>query len=117
MPAKRLLTWLNLGTSKFHDWRDRYGKVNEHNGWVPRDHWLEDWEKRAVLDFHNRYPLDGYHDWSNSQWCELNDRSSCPKTLLRQLTQGDMAGCSGRTIRRVAIGQSEAIHFLVDVVC
>jgi hypothetical protein len=22
--------------------RDRYGKVNEHNGWVPRDFWLED---------------------------------------------------------------------------
>jgi len=19
------------------DWRERYGKVNEHNGWVPRD--------------------------------------------------------------------------------
>mgnify|MGYP006871988189 CR=1 FL=1 len=23
----------------------RYGKANEHNGQVPRDHWLEDWEK------------------------------------------------------------------------
>jgi transposase len=21
-------------------WRERYGKVNEHNGWVPRDFWL-----------------------------------------------------------------------------
>ena len=19
------------------DWRERYGRVNEHNGWVPRD--------------------------------------------------------------------------------
>ena len=27
---------------KFYDWRERYGKVNEHNGWVPRDFWLED---------------------------------------------------------------------------
>ena len=24
--------WLGFGTSKFHDWKDRYGKVNEHNG-------------------------------------------------------------------------------------
>jgi len=32
LPAKRLLGWLGLGTSKFHDWKNRYGKVNEHNG-------------------------------------------------------------------------------------
>jgi putative transposase len=60
LPAKSLLAWLDLGTSKFHNWRSRYGKVNEHNGWIPRDHWLEDWEKRAILDFHDRHPLDGY---------------------------------------------------------
>ena len=60
LPAKRLLRWLDLGTSKFHDWRARYGRVNEHNGWIPRDHWLEDWEKKAILDFHDLHPLDGY---------------------------------------------------------
>jgi putative transposase len=60
MPAKRLLAWIGLGTSKFHTWKDRYGKVNEHNGQVPRDWWLEDWEKAAILDFHERHPLDGY---------------------------------------------------------
>jgi putative transposase len=37
-----------------------YGKVNEHNGKVPRDWWLEDWEKRAIVDFHDRHPLDRY---------------------------------------------------------
>jgi putative transposase len=49
-----------LGTSKFHDWKHRYGKANEHNGMVPRDWWLEDWEKRAILDYHDRHPLEGY---------------------------------------------------------
>jgi transposase InsO family protein len=49
-----------LGTSKFHDWKHRYGKVNEHNGLVPRDWWLEDWEKRAVVEYHDRHPLEGY---------------------------------------------------------
>jgi len=49
-----------LGTSKFHDWKHRYGKVNEHNGMVPRDWWLEDWEKRAIVDYHERHPLEGY---------------------------------------------------------
>ena len=58
--AKTLLAWLELGTSKFHSWEDRYGKVNEHNGNVPLDHWLEDWEKTAIVDFHDRHPLEGY---------------------------------------------------------
>jgi hypothetical protein len=30
IPACRLLGWMELGTSKFHDWKQRYGKVNEH---------------------------------------------------------------------------------------
>jgi putative transposase len=60
LPARRLLGWLGLGTSKFHDWKHRYGKANEHNGKVPRDWWLEDWEKKAILDYHDRHPLDGY---------------------------------------------------------
>jgi putative transposase len=55
-----LLLWLGLGTSKWHDWKKRYGKVNEHNAWIPRDHWLEGTEKQAILDFHDRYPLEGY---------------------------------------------------------
>lgn len=60
LPARRLLGWLCLGGSKFHDWKLRYGKVNEHNGQIPRDAWLEDWEKQAILDFHDRHPLEGY---------------------------------------------------------
>lgn len=60
LPAKRLLGWIGLGTSKFHQWRDRYGQVNAHNGKIPRDWWLEEWEKRAILDYFDRHPLEGY---------------------------------------------------------
>jgi len=60
IPAVRLVGWAGLGRSKFFDWKSRYGKVNEHNGWIPRDHWLEDWEEKAILDFHQQNPLEGY---------------------------------------------------------
>jgi putative transposase len=60
LPAKTLLGWLGLPTSKFHDWKKRYGSVNEHNGKIPRDFWLEEWEKQAIVDFHDRHPLEGY---------------------------------------------------------
>jgi putative transposase len=58
--AGRLVGWLGVSSSKFYDWRERYGRVNEHNGWVPRDFWLEDWEKQAILNFHWKNPLEGY---------------------------------------------------------
>ena len=51
---------MELGASKYHQWKDRYGKANEHNAEVPRDWWLEDWEKAAILNFHDRHPLAGY---------------------------------------------------------
>jgi putative transposase len=60
VPARRMLRWLELGSSKFHQWKERYGMANEHNGQVPRDWWLEDWEKQAILDYHDRHPLNGY---------------------------------------------------------
>jgi len=58
--AGRFIQWLSIRASKFYDWRERYGKVNEHNSWVPRDFWLEQWEKQAILDFHWKNPLEGY---------------------------------------------------------
>jgi len=60
LPAKRLVSWLDLGQSKFSAWKSRYGTLNEHNGWIPRDHWLEEWEKAAMVDFERQYPLEGY---------------------------------------------------------
>jgi len=52
--------WLGIAASKFYDWRQRYGQANEHNGWVPRDFWLEAREKQAIIDFHLKNPLEGY---------------------------------------------------------
>lgn len=60
MPQKKLLAWLELSPSKFHNWAQRYGKANEHNGNIPRDYWLEDWERQAIIDFHHQHPLNGY---------------------------------------------------------
>lgn len=44
----------------FHQWKERYGKAIENNAAVPRDHWLTDDEKAAILAFHERHPLEGY---------------------------------------------------------
>ena len=57
---QRFIGWLGIAASKFHDWRTRYGLANEHNALVPRDWWLEPWEKTAILEFHQAHLLEGY---------------------------------------------------------
>lgn len=60
MPVTRILEWMGVPEGTYYKWRERYGKINEHNGWIPRDHWLDDWEKQAILQFHWEHPLEGY---------------------------------------------------------
>ena len=77
--AGQFIGWLDITASKFYDGRERYGKVNEHNGWVPRDFWLEDWEKRAIVGFHLKNPLEGcrrltFHDARRGHRGEESDQ-------------------------------------------
>ena len=60
LPVKNFIAWIGIARGKFYEWKKRYGKVNEHNGKVPRDHWLEDWEKEAIIDYFDKHPLEGY---------------------------------------------------------
>ena len=55
-----LLHGLELATSKYHSWQDRYGTDNAHNGKIPRDYWVQDWEKRKIIDFYHEHQTDGY---------------------------------------------------------
>ena len=60
IPGIRLISWFRISSSKYYNWQERYGRANEHNGLIPRDFWLENWEKQAIIDFHHQNPLEGY---------------------------------------------------------
>ena len=83
-----LVLWLGLSLSKFYDWRKRYGKVNEHNACIPRDHWLTDAEKQAILDYERQYPLEGYRRLT---FMMLDDdvAAASPATVYRVLKSAD----------------------------
>lgn len=49
-----------MGKSKFYTWIERYGKANEHNAHIPRDYWIEDWERDAIIRFAIDNPTEGY---------------------------------------------------------
>jgi putative transposase len=77
------LLWIGIATSKWHSWKQRYGKANEHNAWIPRDHWLEPEEKQAIINFHALYPLEGY------------------RRLTFMMLDADVVACSPASVYRV----------------
>ena len=81
--AGRFLPWVGIGTSKFHDWKARFGKVNEHNAWVPRDHWLTDVEREGICGFARQHRLDGY------------------RRLTFMMLDADVVACSPASVYRV----------------
>ena len=58
--ATTMVKWIGIARSKYYDWRSRYGKVNEHNAWIPRDFWLADGERQAIIAYYLDHPLEGY---------------------------------------------------------
>ena len=92
IPAKQLVAWIDIGSSKYFDWKQRYGKANEHNALVPRDHWLDPWEKEAIVAYHAEHPLVGYRCLTYMM-LDANTVAVSPATVYRVLKS---AGCLER---------------------
>ena len=92
--AKTLVDWIGIDRSKYYQWKDRYGKVNEHNAWVPRDHWLDEWEKQAIIAYQQAHPLEGYR----RLMCMMMDADSWPSA--RQRLPGAQEGGVARPVER-----------------
>jgi transposase InsO family protein len=77
------MPWIGIGRSKYEDWRNRFGKVNEHNAWVPRDHWLTDNEITRICNFARSHPDDGY------------------RRMTFMMLDADVVACSPSSVYRV----------------
>ena len=77
--------------STFYDWRKRYGRANEHNGKVPRDFWLDDWERDAIIEFHGLYPLEGYRRLT-FMMIDRNIVAVSPSSVYRVLKKAGLIG-------------------------
>lgn len=60
IPLKIMLKWLNLSTSKYHDWVRRYNQENSHNANIPKANWLLNWERKAIIEYSLKHIGEGY---------------------------------------------------------
>jgi len=84
---KRILKWLGVPQGTYYKWRKNYGKVYEHNGWIPRDHWLTDDERQAIVKFHLEHPLEGYRRLT-FMMLDANLVACSPTSVYRVLRAG-----------------------------
>jgi transposase InsO family protein len=92
IPLTRFMPWIGITTSKFYDWQARFGKVNEHNAWVPRDHWLTEQEKESIMTFARQHPLEGYRQLT-FMMLDANVVACSPASVYRVLkAAGLLAG-------------------------
>jgi putative transposase len=110
--------WLGITLSKFHDWRKRYGKANEHNAWVPRDWWLEEWEKEAIVRFSFEYPLEGYRRLA-FMMLDRDVVAVSPSSVYRVLKAAGRIGRSRNKPSKKGIGfqqpQKPHEHWHIDI--
>jgi len=83
------ILWLGISTPKFYNWRKRYGKVNEHNGQIPRDFWLLDWEKQAIVEYAKKHPSEGYRRLT-FMMLDANVVAVSPSSVYRVLSEADL---------------------------
>ena len=118
LPVTFFIRRMGISRSKFSDWKTRYGTENRHNGAIPRDFWLEDWEKEAIIDFYVSHPREGYR-----RCCYMMiDRdlvAVSPATVYRVLSSADMMrrwkGKSSRKGQGFSQPSSPHEHWHVDV--
>lgn len=60
IPANKLLGMVGLSSSKYYSWIDRQEKPNNHNGIIPKRHWILDWEREAIINYAGLHSGEGY---------------------------------------------------------
>jgi putative transposase len=114
----RFIPWLGVTASKFYNWRQRYGCVNEHNGWVPRDFCMEPWEKEAIIEFHLKNPLEGYRRLT-FMMLDADVVAVSPASVWRVLKQAGLLSRWKRRPSRKGTGFEQPLqshqHWHIDV--
>jgi len=89
MDKQTLIRWIGISRSKFYHWQQRYGRVNEHNHWIPRDFWLRDWETQAIVKYFLDHPGQGYRRLTYMM-LDANVVAVSPSTTYRVLSQAGL---------------------------
>lgn len=118
LPISRLTGWIGVGRDRLRQWRLRYGQGNNHNGFIPRDFWLDEWEKLAIIAFHRDHSDEGYRRLTYMM-LDQNIVAVSPSSTYRVLGQAGLIRASEKRKSKKGTGFKQPSgphrHWHVDV--
>lgn len=116
--ATKMIGWIKISRSKYYDWLNRYGRVNEHNAWIPRDFWLTDHERQAIIDYYHDNPLEGYRRLTYMMM-DADIVAASPSSVYRVLTNAGLLSQWNRKQSKKGAGFIQPLkaheHWHIDV--
>jgi transposase InsO family protein len=88
-PVVKMLKIIGLAEWKFYQWKNRFGQPNQHNGRQPRDYWLREEEKAAIIGSAVEHPQMGYRRMCY-EMMDADVAAVSPTTVFRVLRDHDL---------------------------
>ncbi len=89
LKVSQLLSWLELSSSKYYNWQKRQGQANQHNGQIPKHHWLLAEEKSAIEAYAREHLDEGYRRLSYMM-LDQDVVAVSPSSVYRVLLEADL---------------------------
>lgn len=118
MKTGQLVSWLDISASKYYDWCQRQGQGNQHNGQVPKENWLEEWEKAAIKQYYQQHSQEGYRRLAYMMLDE-DVVAVSPSSVYRVLSEAELLKRWASSISRKGTGFEQPVrphqHWHIDI--
>ncbi|MFZ2323821.1 MAG: DDE-type integrase/transposase/recombinase [Ignavibacteriaceae bacterium] len=88
-PVNKLLGIIGISSSKYYSWINRFEQTNNHNGFIPKKHWIVDWERQAIINYAKTHIGEGYRRMTYMM-IDDNIAAVSPSTTYRVLKSVDL---------------------------
>ena len=113
-----LLAGLGLRRDRFYEWSRRYGQANRHNAPIPRDFWIEEWERQSIVAYYLQHQQDGYRRVTYMM-LDADIVAVSPSTTYRVLTRAGLLRRWARSPSKKGTGFQQPLrpheHWHIDV--
>jgi len=104
-----LMKLIDIRPGRYYEWKKRLGKFNQHNGKIPKSHWILPDEQEAILGYCNDKLEEGYRRLTYMMLDE-NIAAVSPSTTYRALKEGQLLNRWSRSQGFEKPGFTQPIH-------
>ncbi len=85
----KIIRLIGISSSKYYDWKNRYGEMNHHNAHEIKSGWIFQWEKEAIIKYAKNHMNEGYRRLTYMMLDE-NIVAVSPSTVYRILKKAGL---------------------------